>query len=448
MRHHLAVVISSISLHRARNRFSQNPATVSSSHHRIYFLVILKFFTVPLQVVPDHYGALEGNAHTRHSNDSCDHMKFIMTKNPPLSFALLVVVLIGIIDLVSCLAGTGPTCKHRTTTGPSFHPHHQPRSHCRVSKNILHRHLCKESQEGHDGSPTRLKMSFQPQNEDEANVVATISSSESSINWANVSLFGIVAIMYWYWMVLGGAAYANSMPFLPPTDIIPLDRPGWPVSSEDLAPALEDSYHFFYLSELLNNEDAPYVIAPRLAIFNFVEAWIFAMLPALWADTKRRLSRPILLGSWLLLGINLTNAFLAPYLLITEFRSSSSTATTTSDLSSPITNVEQVKTNKNMIASYLFGSIAIAVATYAAIQSLTATSSQDWIEFWNLVRTDRTYFAFCLDPCLFALFQPLILGRTRESQHNQAQPALDYVPFVGLILWLFETNPRNTLCDE
>jgi hypothetical protein len=241
---------------------------------------------------------------------------------------------------------------------------------------------------------------------------------QNNADWVCVGLFASVGFFYWYWMVLGAAAQTNGLPV---PDFIPM-TPGWPATDQDFAPVLEDSYHFFYLSELIQNKDAPHVIPPRLGIFNFVEAWVFAFLPALWKD-PRRLSRPVLLGSWLLLGINLTNAFLAPYLLLTEIR----------------TPAEETF-SKNRMVSGVFGGIASAVVGYAVLQCSTVATGADWAEFWDLVKMDRSYLAFCVDPVVLAIFQPLILAR---ANHGSSKP-LDYVPFVGLIAWLFQSDEEYT----
>ena len=297
---------------------------------------------------------------------------------------------------------------------------------------------------------TRLEMSFRKEQDtndkkssrrgDVASTEVTLfSSTKNNVNWTNITLFTMVGFLYWYWMVLGAAAKLNGLPFIP--EFIPM-IPGWPVSTEELQPAIEDSYHFFYLSDILQTNDAPYVIPPRLAIFNFVEAWIFATLPALWADnSQRRLPRPILLSSWLILGINLTNAFLAPYLLITEFR------TPNNEINDGTTTTNGNNgDNKNKIVASVFGIIATVVVSYATYEWIFDTTTNDWNQFWNLVETDRTYLAFCLDPCLFAIFQPIILRRVRESKQGKEvdqalqQPVVDYIPFVGLISWLFESG--------
>lgn len=239
--------------------------------------------------------------------------------------------------------------------------------------------------------------------------------NSTSVNWPAVGLLASVSFLYWYYMVLASAAVANEWPLGVP-DFIPL-VPGWPPSDQDLQPVLEDSFHFFYLSELLQNADAPSVNPIRLAAFNVDEAWIFVYLIALWKDPKR-LPRPVLLGLWLLLGINLTNAFLAPYLLATEFRT------------------ESTETGKNPILSVVFGCIATAVIGYAASQCVVA-DSQAWTEFGELATSDRTYLAFCVDLPLFALFQPMVLSRVK------ALDAIDYVPIVGLLNWVFFSNDEE-----
>lgn len=245
-------------------------------------------------------------------------------------------------------------------------------------------------------------------------------ASTTTTDWGKFALFSGFGFLYWYLMVFAAAAQANGLPV---PDFIPM-TPGWPATEEDFVPVIEDSYHFFYLSELLHNDDAPYVIPPRLAIFNGVEAWIFAMLPALWQDTARRLPRSVLLISWLLLGINLTNAFLAPYLAVTELRSNG--------------GVLEAPSNNSFVGvafRCVFGAIAASVAGFALYQSIIVATSNDWSEFLSLVKTDRSYLAFCVDPILFSIFQPLILARVKYNLET-----IDYVPFVGLVAWLFDSN--------
>lgn len=221
-----------------------------------------------------------------------------------------------------------------------------------------------------------------------------------------------VAFFYWYWLVLGAAASSNGLPV---PDFIPM-VPGWPPSPEDLQGPLDDAPHFFYLSELLDNPDAPFAPPARLALYNVAEAWIFAYLPALWKDPKR-LPRPALLGLWATLGIGLTNAFLAPYLLVTEIFSSDDTT---------------VVTEKNQVFSFLFAGIASAVAGFALFETATVITPQDWSDFFASCKVDRTYFAFVVDICLFSLFQPYILRRANGGENQST----DFIPFVGLMAWL------------
>lgn len=240
------------------------------------------------------------------------------------------------------------------------------------------------------------------------------------INWTNAAFFTVIAVAYWYILVLGAAAQTNGLPV--PDGLVPMNTPGWPASPEDFQPVIDDSYHFFYLSEILGNKDAPYVIPPRLAVFNVVESWIFCLLPVLWND-KKRLPRPVLLGSWLFLGINLTNAFLAPYLALTELRTG-----TEEDLP------------KNRIFSGVFGGIAVAVAGYAVQQAAFVATPADWSDFFALARNDRSYFAFLVDPVVLSLFQPLLLARVKGRER---MTPVDYVPFVGTIAWLFQGEEQQ-----
>ena len=291
------------------------------------------------------------------------------------------------------------------------------------------------------GRNSRLEMASPTLGNDDGNNDGN-GSNDNVGPLVRFALFAGIGVLYWYLLVLGAAANANGL-FVP--DFIPM-VPGWPVSDSDLAPVLEDSYHFFYLSDLLQNPDAPYVSPPRLAVFNLVEAWIFAMLPVLWRDGNRRLPRPVLLVSWLALGINLTNAFLAPYLAITELRGtqqqlqqqrmkmdSSSSVSVAAEVEASMETKTKTEPNveKNPFVSGLFALVAIAVVGHAVSESVTVATNADWADFVQLAKTDRSYLAFCIDPILFALFQPFLLARIK----NESDPR-DCIPFVGLMLWL------------
>jgi hypothetical protein len=87
------------------------------------------------------------------------------------------------------------------------------------------------------------------------------------------------------------------------------------------------------------------------------------------------------------------------------------------------------------VTSAIFGSIAVAVTGFAVVQSVTIATSADWAQLGELVTSNLNYFALGVDLVLLAIFQPMILARL--ANHNNNNRPLDYVPFVGLIAWLF-----------
>lgn len=248
-------------------------------------------------------------------------------------------------------------------------------------------------------------------------------------NAGKLALFGGVGFLYWYRMVLGAFAASQGLPGIP--SFLPL-TPGWPQSMEELQPALEDSAHFFYLADLLKTTDAPTVQPVRLALFNIAEAWIFAYLPALWSDPKR-LPRLVLLILWLVLRINLTNAFLAPYLFVTEVASAVSPPNS-QDVAGALFP------QNNSIVSIAFAVVALAVTGTASFSTATRATSADWEQIQELIQSDRTYLAFVVDLCLFSIFQPFILHRARGSSGR----SLDIAPFVGLVAWYWNPLARTT----
>ena len=326
-----------------------------------------------------------------------------------------------------------------TSTTGSINAREQPRTmkdRSSPSKGIFlmmnrQEHACRSAMTANDNnSSNNIRISL-------TSLAATTNDDNNSPmndSKSPTTLFGlgIVAFLYWYWLVFGAAAHANGLPGIP--DFLPM-TPGWPPSQEDLQGPLDDAYHFFYLSEFLGKAaDAPYAPPTRLAVYNLAEAWIFAMLPALWKDPNR-LSRPVLLGLWAILGINLTNAFLAPYLFVTAAFGQDRLGSSDDDDD----NEPERPRDKNKIVSFTMGGIASAVASYAILQTVTTTDLQAWSDFLQECSKDRTYFAFVVDLVLFSIFQPYLLNRIEKGDGR----VTDSIPFVGLMVWLFRDDIKG-----
>ncbi len=285
----------------------------------------------------------------------------------------------------------------------------------------------------------------------------------TKVSFVSPVIFGSIAFLYWYLLgkqnlqmntthvylslclfmfiisliddyvlfpniVFGAAADANGLPV---PAFIPM-IPGWPPSDQDLVPVIEDSIHFFYISDILNsmsgdqaNELEQNLPQLRLAFFNFAEAWVFAFLPLLLAD-KNRLPLPVVLGTWFG-ALGLTNAFLTPYLTARQlsliFRGDDDSIDTTTD----------IQQSGNKALKLLIGLIASLVVGYAGYETIVTTMAtpSEWNEFLSLVKNDRTYLAFAVDLVLFGFIQSFLLERITGSNH-----ASDKIPFVGLISWL------------
>lgn len=264
------------------------------------------------------------------------------------------------------------------------------------------------------------------------------SSTSNGSFTTSVALF-LVAFMYWYLMVFGALADSAGLPV---PSWLPL-APGWPPSDADLAPALEDSAHFFYIQDALDSlfSGQSVVSSPptvRLAVFNLAEAWVFSFLPALTADA-RRLPLPVVLVTWIG-ALGLTNAFLAPYLAFRELFASLEEDAGDRELGLAVTETEfdaekmDVK-GRNAFLSILFGVIASSVVAYAGVSCAADSTWQEWADFGRLAAEDRTYLAFCVDLFLFSLFQPFLLRRICEQEQQPISGTYN-VPFIGLVAWL------------
>jgi len=232
------------------------------------------------------------------------------------------------------------------------------------------------------------------------------------------AIFITASVAYWYLLVFGAAAHQGGL-WVP--DFLPL-VPGWPPSDADLAPAIEDSVHFFYISDALDalspktgviGEQPPVL---RLAFFNLAEAWVFAFLPILLADRKK-LPLPVVLVTWLG-ALGLTNAFLMPYFAFREIFNSDN---------------KDKGFDKNPLLSKAFGAVASIVVGWAVFQTGTEFNLEKLEEFGNLVVSDRTYLAFAVDLVIFSLTQYFLL-----TQDSTSQKPIYAVPFVGLIVKLFD----------
>ena len=274
---------------------------------------------------------------------------------------------------------------------------------------------------------------------------ATLSITTKQQNGRSIlaaTSIATIAVLYWLYLVFGAAVAKSGI--LPVPDFIPL-VPGWPPSDADLAPALEDSVHFFYIQDFLNHWSSssssdvlttPATAPPpvvRLAVFNLAEAWVFALLPVMLAD-KQRLPLPVVLFTWVG-ALGLTNAFLAPYLAFREGVSIVGSKVDDEAL------MDLGKGGKNVVLSVGVGAIATAVVFYAGLSCLSNSSLDDWSNFAKLATEDRTYLAFCVDLILFSAFQPFLLEKVYrqtadDSVNNDPMPQIYKVPFVGLVAWL------------
>lgn len=242
------------------------------------------------------------------------------------------------------------------------------------------------------------------------------------------------SVAYWYLLVFGAAAAANGLPV---PSFVPL-VPGWPPSDHDLVPVLEDSAHFFYLSDVLRTATTPPPSSTlRVAFFNVAEAWVFSFLPLLLADEKRPSPAPVAWATWLG-ALGLTNAFLAPYLALRELLLLNGDHKQQQQEKDE--EVETATTNEigPKALRVVVGATAVAVVGYATIQVARAEPGE-WSELSRLIRTDRTYAAFAVDLVLFACFQSFLLSEldAQNNGGNDDNARLNNVPFVGLVAWLF-----------
>lgn len=170
----------------------------------------------------------------------------------------------------------------------------------------------------------------------------------------------------------------------------------------------------------------------RIALFNYAEAWIFAFLPMLLAD-RRRLSPLAVVPMWLC-ALGLTNAFVAPYMATRALLGAAGSQRANAAGSGDGADGEALLPAAARFGGWAVGGVALAVTTFAIGNALVNGGGE--VEgFLQLCVADRTYLAFLVDLSLFSLFQAALMQDVPCERMDS--PGVRFVPFVGIIAWLF-----------
>jgi ketosteroid isomerase-like protein len=213
--------------------------------------------------------------------------------------------------------------------------------------------------------------------------------------------------------------------------------PVWQTTPETLQSVFHESLNFFYVNIALNSaglSPVPCIAEHPVseALFNFVNAWSMMMLPVMVMDKKGEAVEnkfQLWLGTMFL-----TNVFLPIYMAqrlkpIESQNNRASSSVVVIDDGEPDT---VVALNKPWYSG-AFGGVAGIVGAVSVCWALAARPEyggliERWQWFTDQLGSDRVFWAFAVDSCLYALWQSVLL--------EKAEAKYRFVPFFGMASWL------------
>ncbi|GAU25493.1 hypothetical protein TSUD_218650 [Trifolium subterraneum] len=261
------------------------------------------------------------------------------------------------------------------------------------------------------------------------NLAASSSVKEDDDNLNGVLQIGLwgAEVVYILWLFL--------LPYAP-------GDPVWAISSETVNSLVDLSLNFFFILPFLDagislhfNDfcaddfgrvvgiplvDAPVLHPMSEGLFNFVIGWTFMFAPLLFTDP-----------------------FLIPYMAIRlNDADDDSVPKEQSSLGSVLTN-----------GAPLVGLIGGGVCLISLLWALFGRADANFggiVDRWeylvSYLGSERLAYAFIWDICLYAIFQPWLIGENLQNvQQNKVAVVkyLRYVPVVGLIAYLLCLEPEE-----
>ncbi|CAN6727664.1 unnamed protein product [Malus baccata var. baccata] len=220
--------------------------------------------------------------------------------------------------------------------------------------------------------------------------------------------------------------------------------PVWAISSDTVNSLVGLSLNFFFILPFLNSVGVGLIDAPVLhpmseGLFNFVIGWTFMFAPLLFTDRKRDRYKWSLDALW---GFQmfLTNTFLIPYMAIRLNEAESDcTPSKRSQLGS-------VMTSGAPIVGLAGGAICLISALWALFGRMDGdfgSISDRWEFLIGYLGSERLAYAFIWDICLYAVFQPWLIGDNLQNVESSKIGIVNYlrfVPVVGLVAYLVCLN--------
>ncbi len=215
---------------------------------------------------------------------------------------------------------------------------------------------------------------------------------------------------------------------------IPPGSPGINVDPADLERILHESFNFFYVNIALSEIGLSPV--PNIAenpvdegIFNFVSAWSLTFLPLMANDPKGRSvgfkSKRNLWG-----GIMFLTNFFAPWYMARRLVPDRYTADPSKEIDETPKSLELGGSGTTIIAA-----TSLAVGLFSAFWMLAGRPEFGSLEersqfFVTMFRTNRVFWAFCLDALLYSVWQDWLLKDLGAKGWQRK------LPFFGSVMFL------------
>lgn len=212
--------------------------------------------------------------------------------------------------------------------------------------------------------------------------------------------------------------------------------PVWQTTPEILQSVFNESLNFFYVNIALNAaglSPVPCIAEHPVseALFNFVNAWSLMMLPAMVMDKqgeKVENKFQLWLGTMFLTNVFLP-IYMAQRLKLTQNNSGAASVVVMDDAD---TSGAVVAVDKPWYSG-AFGGVASIVGAVSVYWALAARPEygglvERWHWFTDQLGSNRVFWAFAVDSCLYAVWQSVLL--------EKAEAKYRFVPFFGMASWL------------
>lgn len=223
--------------------------------------------------------------------------------------------------------------------------------------------------------------------------------------------------------------------------------PVWAISSETINDLIGLSLNFFFILPLTNAIGIRLIDAPVLhpmseGLFNFVIGWTLMFAPLLFTDCKRDRYKGSLDVLW---GFQmfLTNTFLIPYMAI---RLNEADADGTPSKRTPLGSV---MINGAPGVGLIGGAVCLLSAIWAFYGRMDGdfgNITDRWQFLVSYLGSERLAYAFVWDICLYALFQPWLIGENLQNVEKNRVGLVSYlrfIPVVGLVAYLLFLDPEE-----